>query len=207
MTLTTAPFINVGVGADQNLISRVAPVAVAAWVKGGVASAPAHFPGQGTVTQDPLDGPANVGLSAPELRARDLKPWVTALEEAPAVTVSSATFTAYDPVTPASLTPKIVRGLLREQLRFGASRSPTTSTASSPPPAARPPQAAVDAIRAGMDMVFVPDAAERDAVYAAVLKAAKSGKIPARPRSARPPVASSRSKVARCEAASSASRS
>ena len=38
-------------------------------------TAVAHFPGQGTASQDPIDGPANVGLSADELRKRDLMPF------------------------------------------------------------------------------------------------------------------------------------
>ncbi len=113
------------------------------------------------------------------MRARDLKPWVTALKEAPAVTVSSATYTAYDPVTPASLTPRIVRGLLREQLRFGGVAITDDVNGIAAATGGTPGEAAVSAIRAGTDMVFIPDPTATGAAYDAVLKAAKAGKIPA----------------------------
>ncbi len=178
VTLTTAPFIDVGVGADPDLIAKVAPSAIKAWDDGGVASAPGHFPGQGTVTQDPLEGPANVGLIASDLRKRDLKPFRSALRTAPAVTVSSATFTAYDPVTPAALAPSVVRGLLRRDLRFGGVAMTDDLAGITAATGGTPEQAAVDAIRAGIDVVFVPDPAQADSVYAAVLEAVKQGKLP-----------------------------
>lgn len=179
VTLTTAPSINVGLEADADLIADVAPAAVEAWVKGGVASAPAHFPGQGTVTQDPLAGPANVGLTARDLRGRDLKPFRTALREAPAVTVSSATFTAYDPVTPASLTPAIVQGLLRRELRFGGVAMTDDLSSVTAATGGSAGDAAIAALRAGIDLVYVPDPRQNDTVYDAVLKAAQSGELPA----------------------------
>ncbi|MEJ7891344.1 MAG: glycoside hydrolase family 3 N-terminal domain-containing protein [Solirubrobacteraceae bacterium] len=179
VTLTTAPFIDVGLGADPDLISRVAPVAVKAWLDGGVAPAPGHFPGQGTVTQDPLAGPANVGLTEQDLRGRDLKPFRTALKEAPAVTVSSATFTAYDPVTPAALTPAIVEGLLRRDLRFGGVAMTDDLSSVTAATGGTPGDAAVAALKAGIDLVYVPDARQVDVVYSAVLKAVRSGRIPA----------------------------
>jgi len=178
ITLTTAPFIDVGLEADAQLIARVAPAAVKGWLSQGVAPAPGHFPGQGTVTQDPLDGPASVGLSTRDLRRRDLKPFRTALRRAPAVTVSSASFTAYDPVTPASLTPAVVKRLLRKKLRFGGVAMTDDLAGVAAATGGTQAEAAVAALRAGIDLLYVPDARERDAVYTAVYRAVRAGRLP-----------------------------
>lgn len=178
ITLTTAPSVDVGLGADAEVIARNAPGAVRGWLAGGVAPAPSHFPGQGTVTQDPLDGPANVGGSAEALAGRDLRPFRAALRRAPAVTVSSATFTAYDPVTPAALTPAIVRGLLRTRLRFGGVAVSADISGLAVATGDSPQAAAVDAVRTGIDLLQVPDASQRKRVYAALLRAARSGRLP-----------------------------
>jgi beta-N-acetylhexosaminidase len=178
ITLTTAPFIDVGLEADADLIARVAPAAVKGWLSGGVAPAPGHFPGEGAVTQDPLDGPANVGSTAGDLAGRDLKPFLSALRKAPAVTVSSATYTAYDPVTPAALTRTVVQDLLRGGLRFGGVAMTDDLETLAVQTGGTQPRAAVAALRAGIDLVYVPQADQRSAVYAAVLRAAKRGKLP-----------------------------
>jgi beta-N-acetylhexosaminidase len=178
ITLTTAPFIDVGLGADADLIARVAPSAIKAWLRGGVAPAPGHFPGEGIVTQDPLDGPANVGSPAGDLAGRDLKPFLSALRKAPAVTVSSATFTAYDPVTPAALTPTVVQDLLRGGLRFGGVAMTDDLRTLAVQTGRSQARAGVAALRAGIDLLYVPQADERATVYAAVRRAAKRGKLP-----------------------------
>ena len=177
ITLTTAPSLDLGLGADTDAVAAAAPGAIRGWLAGGVAPAPSHFPGQGPATQDPLDGPANVGGSRRDLAARDLRPFRLALRRAPAVTLSSATYTAFDPVTPAALTPGVVRGLLRTRLRFGgvAMTDDITGLAIA---TGEPPQAvAVAAVRAGIDLLYVPDASQRARVYSALLRAAAKGRL------------------------------
>jgi beta-N-acetylhexosaminidase len=173
ISLTTAPSIDVGLGADADLIARVAPAAVRGWLKAGVAPAPGHFPGQGSVTQDPVDGPASVGLTAGDLAGRDLKPFQAALAYAPAVTVSSASFTAYDAVTPAALTRTVVRDLLRGGLRFGGVAMTDDLEGLSVATGTSQARSGVEAIRAGIDLLFVPSPDERTKVYAALTRAVK----------------------------------
>ncbi|MEA2167915.1 MAG: beta-N-acetylhexosaminidase [Solirubrobacteraceae bacterium] len=177
ITLAIEPRIDVGVGANARLISQVAPAAVKGWMENNVMTAVAHFPGQGTATQDPIDGPANVGLSAEQLSKRDLIPFRTALGVSPAVTISSAAFTAYNPVNPASTESSIIRGLLRGELRFKgvamtddlASVTAVTGTGAAP--------TAIAAIRAGIDLVYVPEPGLRGEVYRGVLTAVKRGTL------------------------------
>ena len=179
VTLTTAPFIDVGIGADAGLIARIAPAAVQGWLKAGVMPAPGHFPGQGSASQDPLAGPSTVALPRRDLAARDLPAFRRALGRAPAVTVSSAAFAAYDPVTPAALVPTIVRDLLRDKLRFGGVAMTDDLSAIVTATGGTPEEAAVAALKAGIDLVYVPDPALRERVYNAVLAAARSGRLPA----------------------------
>jgi beta-N-acetylhexosaminidase len=178
ITLTTAPSIDVGLEANAKLIARIAPGAVRGWLEAGVAPAPGHFPGQGAVTQDPLDGPANVGLQAGDLAGRDLKPFQRVLKRVPAVTISSATFTAYDAVTPAALTPTVVRDLLRGGLRFGGVAMSDDLETLAVQTGGSQARAAVRAVRAGVDLLYVPDAAQRTTVFFALKRAAKKGKLP-----------------------------
>ena len=92
-----------------------------------------------------------------------------------ALVISSATYSAYDPVTPAALTPAIATGLLRDELDFtgvaisddvGSLTAATGGTAG---------EAAAAAIAAGVDLIQIPDPAEVEAAYRHVLTA----KIPA----------------------------
>lgn len=177
VTLTTAPSIDVGLGADPALVARIAPAAVGGWLKAGVMPAPGHFPGQGSASQDPLEGPSTVGLSRSALAARDLRAFRAALRRAPAVTVSSAAFSAYDPVTPAALVPSIVRGLLRGTLRFGGVAMSDDLSGIATATGSTQGEAAIAALEAGIDLVYVPDPSQRVGAYKAVMRAVRSHRL------------------------------
>jgi beta-N-acetylhexosaminidase len=116
-----------------------------------------------------------VGLSREELAARDLVPYARLVTQAPALVVSSAAFTAYDPVTPAALTPAIVRGLLRDELGFTGVAITDDLAGVTAATGGTAGEAAEAALRAGADMVQVSDPAEAEAAYRHVLAA----KLPA----------------------------
>jgi beta-N-acetylhexosaminidase len=178
VSLVLAPDANVGFeaaegtfGDDPKRVAALADAAVRGFRAGGVVPAPGRFPGEGAANQDPLEGPSTVGLSADELAARDLLPFRRVARSAPAVVVSSAAFSAYDPVTPASLTPAIVEDLLRGELGFqgvAVSAELAGVTASTGGSVA---DAAVQALRAGIDMVQISEPADAEAAYRAVLEA------------------------------------
>lgn len=145
-----------------------------------IACAVGHFPGLGGASQDTNDGPATVSLDLASLEQRDLVAFAAAIaERAPIIVVSHAFYAAFDPVTPASLSPEVVTGLLREDLGFrgvamtddlstGAIRATTNVTA-----------AAVAALDAGADLVLVSDPADQDGLEAAIRKAVENGELPA----------------------------
>jgi beta-N-acetylhexosaminidase len=187
LTLSIGPHADVPIagGPSPREAAALARRAVREGLAAGIPPAIGHFPGQGAASQDPLDGPAQVGLSRADLRRRDLVPFRAIAGRAPVVIVSSASFIAFDPVTPAAHLPAVVRGLLRGELRFAgvamtdALGSLVAATGSSAG------DAAVAAVRAGVDLVYVPDPRQRDDAYRAVLAAVKAGRVaPARVRDA-----------------------
>ena len=82
-------------------------------------------------------------------------------------------------VTPAALSKAIIGGLLRKRLRFGGLAITDDVADPGVSSFAQIPDAAVQAIKAGADMVYISgEASDEEAAYAAVLNAARSGAIP-----------------------------
>jgi len=168
------------------------PQEVSAFTRAGVAtfrrakllSAPEHFPGIGGATQHTDRGPAQVGLSLEELQERDLVPFRTAIRAgAPAVVVGHANYAPDDFVIPASLSRTFTTNVLRGGLGFrGIAISDDMASASITTTQPSVPEAAVSAIAAGIDMVWIsgPPSVQARA-YRAILAAIRKGTIsPAR---------------------------
>ena len=106
-------------GANPDLVSAHA----AAWVHGlqstGVAASAKHFPGHGDTSLDSHLSLPVVGASEAELRARELPPFQAAIAAGVATVMSSHILVpALDASAPATFSPRILRGLLREELGF-----------------------------------------------------------------------------------------
>jgi beta-N-acetylhexosaminidase len=144
-------------------------------------TAPGHFPGLGSGSEDTRLGPSQVSSSVAELRARDLVPFRAAIRAgAPAITMSNGLYVTDDFVTPGSLSPALIGGLLRRDLGFRG--IVITDDLADPGVTALTtiPEASVAAIRAGADLLYISGPpAEQQAAYDAVLKAARSGTLAA----------------------------
>jgi beta-N-acetylhexosaminidase len=138
-----------------------------------------HFPGIGAASNPTDEGPAQIGLSMEQLTGRDLVPFAAAVRAGiGAIVVGHGLYDADDFVTPASISPNIIRGLLRKRLGFEGVAitddlaDPGVSTF------APVPDAALEAIRAGADLVYISGPlGEQVAAYTAVLDAARRGEI------------------------------
>jgi beta-N-acetylhexosaminidase len=151
---------------------------------GGVLATVKHFPGLGRLRVSTDDAPATVRASRRAL-ARDLVPFERAIAAGvPAVMVGTASYPAYGDDLPAACSPSIVTNLLRGTLHFtGVVLSDDLGTA-----AVRrllpPSRAAVQAVTAGVDMVYIAGvggsggATVGEEAYAALLRAAKDGTLP-----------------------------
>jgi beta-N-acetylhexosaminidase len=165
---------------DPAVVTALTAAAIRGCSKSGVACAVSHFPGLGAASGDVDTGPASVSLDAATLEVRDLPPFEAAFEEkVPAVMLSLAFYAAYDPVTPAALSPVVADTLLREQLGFKGVALTDDLSGGAIAAAQGAPEAAPGAIAAGADMVVVSDPAEADAARKAIEKAARDGSVPA----------------------------
>ncbi|GII33317.1 glycoside hydrolase family 3 protein [Planotetraspora mira] len=106
-------------GADPALVARH----TAAWIRGlqaaGVAACAKHFPGHGDTSVDSHHSIPRVTASAEELDEVELWPFRAAIQEGVrSVMTGHLLVTAYDDELPATLSPKILTGLLRNRLGF-----------------------------------------------------------------------------------------
>jgi beta-N-acetylhexosaminidase len=172
------PWEGIAFSDDAATVADLTAAAVSGYEDGAVAPVPGHFPGEGAASGDPAVEAATVGLTLKELRERDLRPFAAIAGHAPAIQLSAATYVAWDGVTPATLLPGVV-DLLRKDLRFGgvivSGDLAAASLANGQPVA----DLAVQAIKAGVDLVWIPgDAADQDAAWRAVVRAMRTGEIP-----------------------------
>ena len=138
-----------------------------------------HFPGLGAATTMTDEGPAEVGLSLQALEANDMVPFATAVKAGiPGIVVGEGLYEPDSFVTPAALSKAVIGNLLRKRLRFGGLAvtddlaDPGVSTF------AQVPDAAVEALQAGADMVYISgDLGDQEAAYNAVLNAVRNGQI------------------------------
>src|SRR5215210_4231192 len=163
-------------------VSAYAEESVGAYRAQHVFSAVKHFPGLGATDQSTEEGPATVGLSLDELRARDLIPFKAAIDAGvPGVVIGHALYPFNDFTLPASLSKQVVTGLLRGELHFRGVA--LTDDLADPAITAihTVPDAAVQALAAGADMLYISgDAGDQEAAYVAVLRAVQRGRIPRR---------------------------
>ena len=105
--------------ADPATAGRAAVAFMRGLAAGGVAPVGKHFPGHGATTVDSHRQLPVVGASMARLHAHDLAPFRTAIRSGlDAVMVGHLLVRAVDPRTPATLSPKVVGGLLRDRMGF-----------------------------------------------------------------------------------------
>jgi beta-N-acetylhexosaminidase len=120
-----------------------------------------------------------VGLDLAALRKRDLLPFRAAVEAGvPAVMLSHALYPMNDFTQPASLTPSIVTGLLRNELGFAGVAITDDLADPAITSSYSVPEAAVMALRAGADMLFISGSpGDQQAAYSGVLRAVELGRL------------------------------
>ena len=167
---------------DPEEVSAYAEAVVRAYREERLFGAVKHFPGLGAADQSTELGPATVGLDVEQLRQRDLRPFRAAIDAgAPAVLLSHALYPVNDFTRPGSLTRAIATDLLRGELRFQGVAITDDLADPAITSSYSVPDAAVQALKAGADLIFVSGPVDdQQAAYAAVLAAARSGDIPRR---------------------------
>lgn len=164
---------------DPEAVADYARRTVAACRQLAVLCAAKHFPGVGSADTPTDEGTAQIGLPLSELMQRDVVPFAAAIKaKISAIVVGEGLYEPDDFVTPAALSPKIIGGLLRKRLRFGGLAITDDLADPGVSSLAQIPDAAVDAVKAGADMVWISgELSDQEAAYTAVLNAVRAGEI------------------------------
>jgi beta-N-acetylhexosaminidase len=163
---------------DPRRVTHVVTAALQGYRRANTIAAVGHFPGQGSAAGDPNVEPASVGQSLTELRARDLRPFAAVMRSAPVVVASNAIYAAFDGATPAVLLPQAVDGLLRKRMGYRGVVMSDDLLATSATNQTAVGRTAVDAVKAGADLLYVPGGPRpQQQAYAAVLDAWRHGQI------------------------------
>jgi beta-N-acetylhexosaminidase len=163
---------------DPKAVTRTLTAALSGFKRSKTIAAVGHFPGQGAAAGNPDTEPAPVGMSLDQLRSRDLRPFAAVVRSAPVVVASNAIYAAFDGATPAVLLPDAVNGLLRKRMGFRGVVMSDDLLAASATNQTDIGRTAVDAVRAGADLLYVPGSPQtQEQAYAAVLSAWQHGQL------------------------------
>lgn len=149
--------------------------------RGGVAATLKHFPGHGATSDDSHAGLPRIAAGAATLRTRELVPFARALDAGAASLVMTAhvVVEALDARLPATLSPAIVGGLLREELGFGGVVISDCLEMAAIAAGIGTAEAAVLALVAGVDLLAISHRLDRaEAAVAAIVAAVETGRLP-----------------------------
>ncbi|MEU5345861.1 glycoside hydrolase family 3 protein [Streptomyces sp. NPDC020766] len=106
-------------GADTSLVARHTAAYVSGLQSAGVAACTKHFPGHGDTAIDSHHAMPRIDAELAVLESRELVPFRAAIEAGTrAVMTAHILVPALDPVHPATLSRRILTGLLREELGY-----------------------------------------------------------------------------------------
>lgn len=166
-------------GTDPQTVTEAGTACTYAMMAAGVIPVVKHFPGHGDTLTDSHVGLPVVEKSREALLENELAPFRAAMDEgAPAVMVAHILMTQLDPQRPASLSPAVVTGLLREELGFNGVVFTDDLTMEAVSQTYGMGEAAVLAVEAGCDMALVCHRSDNlKAARSALLEAVDSGRI------------------------------
>ena len=141
-------------GADSRLIADYARAYVRGANRAGIVSVAKHFPGHGVTGDDSHDRLPVVRLTRSE-RSAILAPFIAAVETGiDSVMAAHILYEDLDPNLPASVSPAIITGLLREQLGFDGVVITDAIEIRDPAPALMEPYIVRNSFDAGVDIIL-----------------------------------------------------
>ena len=169
------------VGRDPRLVSDMVVAQIHGFQRSGVAATAKHFPGLGNTVADTHDGPARVRGSLSYLYAQDLLPFRKAIAaDVGCVMLTHVLYDELDSELPATLSPRIVDGLLRQELGYDGAVCTDCMEMKAITDGFGAGESAVLALQAGVDLViFSHTRGAQEAAYRALLHAAETGRLSA----------------------------
>jgi beta-N-acetylhexosaminidase len=143
-------------GPDAESVTRAAIAFLRGLESAGMIGCAKHFPGHGDTDIDSHHALPRLPFNAAELAARELLPFKALVEAGvPAVMTAHILFPAVAGNLPATLSPEILTGILRRQLGFSGVIVSDDLGMTAIAPWFDAPEAAVQAIRAGCDLLCI----------------------------------------------------
>jgi beta-N-acetylhexosaminidase len=165
-------------GADPATASRAAVAFMRGLTAGGVAPVGKHFPGHGATTVDSHHSLPVVGASMARLHAHDLAPFRAAIGSGlDAVMVGHLVVRAVDPGTPATLSRRVVGGLLRDRMGFAGLVVSDALEMGAIAGTVSVPVAAERALAAGVDQLVLSGPGHVSAVLDHLQRAVAGGRL------------------------------
>jgi beta-N-acetylhexosaminidase len=182
-----APVVDTGFGAaigersygeDPELVARMGAAAVDGFEEAGVISAAKHFPNHGPATSDSHVSLPVIRHDMETVGSYDLPPFRAAVEAGvPMVMVGHLVYPSIDPEHPASLSKDAI-SMLREDLGFEGVVVTDDLAMAGASGGGPPARAAVEAVRAGADLLITSSPPQQQAdAYDAVVAAVRSGEL------------------------------
>lgn len=178
-------------GTDAATVTGAANETALGILSGGVIPVAKHFPGHGDTAVDSHYGLPVVDKSLEELEELELRPFRQAIDTTcvygtyggdtsiPAIIVAHILLSQIDPDNPASLSHRVVTGLLREEMGYEGVVCTDDLTMGAISNTYGMGEAAVRAVEAGCDLLLVCHGADNLAeAHAALVEAVDSGRIP-----------------------------
>ena len=150
---------------------------------GGMAACGKHFPGHGDTTVDSHDELPVIDHSPERLREVELAPFRAVIgADVAAIMTAHVVYPAFDDAAPATLSARIVTGLLRDELGFGGIVVSDDLAMGAIAKHGAIATAAVDAVAAGCDMVLLcgDDTSRQAEAVEALIHAVEEERLPVR---------------------------
>jgi beta-N-acetylhexosaminidase len=164
-------------GTDPAVVATIGTAFARGLRNGGVAATAKHFPGLGAAPTNTDLGTSVVTESKRDLED-DLEPFRVAIAAGvQLVMISNATYPAYGTTGPAAFSPQVVGDLLRGELDFGGVVISDDLEAGAVNASKPPPEAAVSAARAGVDVLLFARGNPSSQVTPELLRAARKGTL------------------------------
>lgn len=167
-------------GRDAETVSRLAAAAVRGFEAGGIATSPKHFPGAGHTSIDTHIALPALDTPLEHLVNIDMQPYrATLAAGASSVMVTHVLYRALDPDHPCTLSPIVVKKLLRGELGYDGVVTTDCMEMQAITNHYGPEETAILAALTGIDAILFSHTRDRqEAAYDALLGAVQSGRVP-----------------------------
>ncbi len=173
------PIINVrSLGEDPEQVSRLAIAFIKGCQENGLIATAKHFPGHGDTDQDSHSLLPTIGGDRSRLEKVELYPFKQAIEAGvQAIMTAHLQLPALDPTpdTPATLSPLIITGLLRNEIGFDGLIVTDAMGMGGVTTLYSPEEAALKAVQAGVDIILLPP--KPDEVIESLIQAVRNDQI------------------------------